>query len=71
MLSLGGVDLQIEFTGTITISSVGTFSGDTYTSDGSIPFFMSVPIINGSPVIGIEAMTGTEIKDVKIKVSKF
>lgn len=71
VLSLGGVDLQIEFTGTITISSVGTFSGDTYTSDGSIPFFMSVPIINGSPVIGIEAMTGTEIKDVKIKVSKF
>lgn len=70
-MSVGMVDLQIEFNGTITVPRIGLHNSATYTSDGSIPLFIAVPILNDSPQITISVTAGTSIKDISYKVSKF
>ena len=64
------IDLQVDFTGTISVPGKGEWSGpQTITSDGK-PFFMATLIINGVPDITISVSNGTLIKDITYKVSK-
>ena len=70
-LTLGGVDLQIDFVGTITIPSMGRFGERTIISDGSYPVFIATPCINVNPVVTMSVTSGTVIKDIKLKISKF
>ena len=65
------VDVEIDFNGSITIPIVGEHtSAVTYTNDGTIPFFVAIPIINGSPKFAIQVMSGTTINDIAFKASK-
>lgn len=66
-----GIDLQIDFTGTIVVPTIGKHARTQYTSDGSMPFFVAVPILNGSPHLTVEVMSGTIIRDLSFKASKF
>ena len=66
-----GIDLQIDFTGTIVVPTIGKHARTQYTSDGSMPFFVAVPILNGSPRLTVEVMSGTIIRDLSFKASKF
>lgn len=63
-----GVDIEIDFTGTITIPDFGEHGVRSYTSDGSVPVFVCVPVINGNPYQTIAVTSGTVIKDIKYKV---
>lgn len=65
------LDIQMEFIGTITIPIKGEHYSETnHTSDGTIPFFTCMPIINGTPQITIGVENGTVISDMKFKASK-
>lgn len=65
------VDVEIDFNGSITIPMVGEHnSATTYTNDGAIPFFVAIPIINGSPKFAIQVTSGTTISDIAFKASK-
>lgn len=65
------VDVEIDFNGSIKIPTVGEHTQSAiYTNDGAIPFFASIPIINGSPKFAIQVMSGTTINDISFKVSK-
>lgn len=67
-----GVDLQITFNGSIVIRYIGEFTGSqTYTSDGSHPLFISIPILNGSPKIDIMVLNGTVVSELTFKASVF
>lgn len=64
------VDIEVWFTGTITLGAIGERSGaQTVQSDGSLPFFVCTPILNGSPKFTLSCASGTTIKDIKFKVS--
>ena len=67
---LYAIDLEIVFDGSITIPSKGEFGTTVYSSDGSIPVFVAIPIINGNPQISISVTSGTKIYDCKFKASK-
>ena len=70
--SMCAFDVEISFVGTITIPAIGEGKGaHTYSSDGSYPFFVAIPIINGSPKVTITVNNGTIINDMKYKASKF
>ena len=71
IVSVGAIDIQIEFTGTITVPSIGMHGSYTYTSTGDMPLFIAIPIFNGSNALTIAVASGTVIKDVKFKASKF
>lgn len=71
LINVGGIDFEISFIGTITIPTIGKHVSTTYTSDGTYPLFISVPIINGSNQLTINVEQGTIINDVKFKASKF
>lgn len=70
-MDLGGIDIEVAFTGTITIPAVGKHESKSYTSDGSYPVFVATPILNGNPNVTISVASGTVITDIKLKVSKF
>ena len=70
--TLCGVDIEILFDGTLTIPEMGEqFSSLTYTSDGETPIFSTIPIVNGSPKATISVSSGTTIKDISYRASKF
>ena len=70
--SMCAFDVEISFVGTITIPAIGEGLGShTYSSDGSYPFFVAIPVINGSPKVTIAVNNGTIISDIKYKASKF
>lgn len=70
--SMCAFDVEISFVGTITIPAIGEGRGaHTYSSDGSYPFFVAIPVINGSPKVTIAVNNGTIISDIKYKASKF
>ena len=65
------VDVEIDFNGSITIPTVGEHTQSAiYSNDGTIPFFATIPIVNGSPKFAIQVMSGTTINDISFKVSK-
>lgn len=65
-VEIGGLDVQIEFSGTITVPNVGEIPQvKTYISDGSIPVFFCTPLINKKPKIKINVASGTVIRDMK------
>lgn len=65
------VDIEIWFDGSITLSPIGERSGSqTIESDGSYPFFVCTPILNGSPKFTITCASGTTVSDIKFKASK-
>lgn len=69
---LCGIDVEIWFEGEITFYAIGEFGSNTgYTSDGSYPVYVSVPIINGSPKWHIVCTSGTVVKDIKFSASVF
>lgn len=70
-VSIGGIDIELCFSGTITIPDIGKHQSTSYTSDGSYPVFVATPVINGSinPIINVAS--GTTITDVKFKATKF
>ena len=70
-VTLGGIDIEISFIGEIRISAIGKQVSTTYTSDGSIPVFLSTVVLNGNIVPNITVESGTIIKDAKFKASKF
>ena len=63
------IDVELWFSGTVSISGLGLLGTQSYTSDGTYPVFVAVPIFNGSPKITITANSGTVIYDAKYKVS--
>ena len=64
-------DLEIEFDGSIQVPAVGEWiSPVTFTSDGSYPVYVCVPIINSAPSLLLSVDSGTIIKDIKYKLSK-
>lgn len=70
--SMCAFDVEISFVGTITIPAIGEDRrAHTYSSDGSYPFFVAIPVINGSPKVTIAVNNGTIISDIKYKASKF
>ena len=70
--SICGIDLEVSFNGSITLEQIGEMTSNvTYTSDGSIPVFITVPIFNGSPKFTLSAANGTTIFDLIFKASKF
>lgn len=71
-LDLGAIDMQIDFTGTIMVHRIGQQTDDIiYSSDGSIPYFMAVPLIQDSPRLIIEVTKGTVIRDISFKASEY
>lgn len=71
-VEIGGLDVQIEFVGTVTVPHVGEIpQSKTYTSDGTIPVFFCTPLINKSPKITINVVSGTVIKDMKYIATKY
>lgn len=66
-----GFDVELWFTGTITIPAIGEYYGGTYESDGSLAVYVAVPIINGSPNPVLTCASGTTISDIKFKASVF
>lgn len=71
ILGLGAVDIEISFSGTITMHGIGERTvAYTYTSDGTLPFFVATPIIGGSPKFTADVTSGTIVKDIKYKASK-
>lgn len=73
---LCAVDLEMDFTGSITLPAFGelqaaTRAGVTYTSDGSCPVFVAVPIVHGSPNITLSVASGTVIRDIRFKASDY
>ena len=71
VLSVGGIDLEMVFNGAITVPSIGRYAMKKYTSDGSYPVFVALPIINGNPELTLTVDSGTTIYDVTYKVSEF
>ena len=73
---LCAIDLEMDFTGTITVPAFGELQASTrasvaYTSDGSRPVFVAVPIVHGSPKITLSVASGTVIRDIQFKASDF
>lgn len=66
-LEVGGIDIEIIFTGSIVIPKIGEHASRTYTSDGEKPVFVTTPIINSNFIPVIEVGSGTIIKDVIFK----
>lgn len=70
--SVCGIDLEVSFNGSITLSRMGEMiSNYVYESDGSYPMFITVPIFNGHPKFTLTATNGTVIYDMKFKASRF
>lgn len=74
--ALCAVDIEVDFTGTITVPAFGelqaaTRASVTYASDGSHPVFVAVPIVNGSPKVTLSVASGTVIRDVRFKASNY
>ena len=69
-LSIGIIDLEIWFTGTITVQSHSLFGNVTVTSDGSVPYYLAAPIIQNNPKIVIVCSSGAVVKDITFKASK-
>jgi len=67
-----GVDIEITFTGEITLPTKGEHNyTETHTADGIDSVFMAVPIINGTPEISVNVSSGSVIYDIVYKASKF
>lgn len=64
------VDIEVWFNGSITLSAIGERGAQTVTSDGSYPFFVCTPILNGSPKFTITCASGTTVSDIKFKASR-
>ena len=71
VLPVGGFDLEICFSGTITVPRIGEHATRTYTSDGSYPVFIAAPIINRSCAATLTVSAGTVVTDCCYKVSRF
>ena len=64
------LDLEIVFDGELTVPQFGEhISAITYTSDGSHPVFVTIPIINGGLNIVVSVKSGTVITDCKFRAS--
>lgn len=62
---LAMIDVEVVFNGTITINAIGEqFNNMTFTSDGSKPVFMAIPIVNGGIKPTINVSSGTTVYDV-------
>ena len=64
------VDIECRFDGSITVPAIGELGSFTYTSDGSYPFFESVPVVGGNPVGTITVGSGTTIRDISYLVAR-
>lgn len=65
------IDIEIWFNGSITVNRIGEMDGNaSYTSDGNLPVYLAVPIINGSVKVSISVTGGAEIYNVSYKASK-
>lgn len=65
------VDFEISFVGDIMVNRIGEFKrAITYTSDGTTPVYMAIPIINGSPRVSITVYADTVVKDMTFKASR-
>lgn len=66
------IDIEIWFNGDISFYAIGEFTSTySYTSDGTQPVFLSIPIINGSPKWHIVAAADCVVYDIKFKASVF
>ena len=63
------IDFEIVFEGTINVPAIGEATAFTITSDGSMPYYASIPIINGSPKLVINALSGCKVHGIKFKAS--
>lgn len=63
------IDLEMWFNGKIRIPVIGEYVAGVYTSDGTRPVFVSIPIINGSPKVVVTVYSGTDVFDVYYKAS--
>lgn len=69
---LSGFDLEIVFNGSIILRAIGEFESDRgFDNDGSYPTILSIPVVNGSPKPTIRVLSGTVIKSISFKASKF
>ena len=70
--SLCAFDLQMDFTGSITIPAVGEHMKIcTYNSDGTFPFFIAVPVLNRGIKFTISVAAGTIVRDISFKASAY
>lgn len=68
---LCGIDIEVWFNGQIELRGIGDIVATDYNSDGTSPFYMSIPIVNGSPKFIIIAKANTTVYDIKFKASVF
>lgn len=68
---LCGIDIEVWFNGQIELRGIGDIVATDYNSDGTYPFYMSIPIVNGSPKFLIIAKANTTVYDIKFKASVF
>lgn len=67
-INIGGMDLQVTFNGSITVPAFGELTSTTYTSDGSVPVFVTTPILNASPKIVLQIASGTVVTECTYRV---
>ena len=71
VLDMCAVDLEISFSGSITIPIFGEHvNATTITSDGTQAYFQCTPIIGGSPKVAINVSKDTVIYDMKYKATR-
>lgn len=62
---LAMIDVEIVFNGEITLNAIGEqYNNMTFTSDGSKPIFMAIPIVNGGIKPTINVSSGTTVYEV-------
>lgn len=71
-VDVGGFDIEVIFDGSISIPNIGEHDfNQTFTSDGTVPYFTTIPVINGSVIPTIQCSSGTVIFDMTFKASRF
>lgn len=70
VLSLGLIDIEINFSGKIQVQTRTLFGNYTITSNDKMLYYLSAPLINGHPKITIVCYEGATIYDIKFKASK-
>ena len=67
-IMVGGADLQISFSGEITVPVFGELTSVTYTRDYGAPLFLTTPLINKSPKLTLNVKSGTVIKECTYRI---
>lgn len=71
-VDVGGFDIEVIFNGSISIPNIGEHDfNQTFTSDGTVPYFTTIPVINGNVIPTIQCASGTVIFDMTFKASRF